>query len=85
MKNSRIFVQPPSGRSFQNVTQEAHDILRKAGISSAGLGGINNGQDVVLVDLADVSEALKTLKLAGLRAAAELIAGPQPVTSPAVR
>jgi hypothetical protein len=85
MKNSRIFVQPPSGRSFQNITQEAHDILRKAGIASAHLGGINNGQDVVLIDLTDVSEALKTLKLAGLRAAAELIADPQPATPPAVR
>jgi hypothetical protein len=43
MKNSRIFVQPPSGRSFQNITQEAHDILRKAGITSALVGGIING------------------------------------------
>jgi hypothetical protein len=84
MKDSRIFVQAPRGRSFHNIAQEAHDILRKAGIT-ARLGGIVNGQGVVLVDLEDVSEALKTLTLAGLRAAAELIAGPQPATPPTVR
>jgi hypothetical protein len=85
MKDSRIFVQAPRGRSFHNIAQEAHDILRKAGITSARLGGIVSGQGVVLVDLEDVSEALKTLTLAGLRAAAELIAGPQPATPPTVR
>jgi hypothetical protein len=85
MKDSRIFVLAPRGRSFHDITQEAHDILRKAGITSARLGGIINCQGVVLVDLEDVSEALKTLTLAGLRAAAELIAGPQPATPPTVR
>jgi hypothetical protein len=43
MKDSRIFVQAPRGRSFHNIAQEAHDILRKAGITSARLGGIVNG------------------------------------------
>jgi hypothetical protein len=71
MKNTRIFVQPPSGRSFHNIAQEALDILRKAGITSARLGGIINNQGVVLVDLPDASEALETLLLAGLRAVAD--------------
>jgi hypothetical protein len=74
MKDSRIFVQPPSGRSFNNIAQEAHDILRNAGFTSARLGGgMINGQGVVLVDLTDVSEALKTLTSAGLRAVADSI------------
>ena len=85
MKDSRIFVQAPRGRSLHNITQEAHDILRKAGITSARLGGIIDSQGVVLVDLEDASEALKTLALAGLRATAELIADPQPATRPAAR
>lgn len=69
--SNRIFVQPRSGSSFHNIAQEAYDVLRKAGIASARLGGIINGQGVVLVDLVDVAESLEALKVAGLRAVAD--------------
>jgi hypothetical protein len=68
----RIFVQPPEiGGSLNNVAQQAHNILRKAGIASTRLGGIINDQGVVLVDSADVPGALKVLTRAGLRAVAD--------------
>jgi hypothetical protein len=73
MKESRIFVQPPSGSSFHNITQQAHEILRMAGITSARLGGIINNQGVVIVDLVDLPRALEALIRAGLRAATDLI------------
>lgn len=72
MKESRIFVQPQSGRSFNNIVQEAHEILQKAGITSR-LGGIINGQGVILVDFVDLPRALEMLLRAGLRAGADLV------------
>jgi hypothetical protein len=52
----KIFVQPSEiGGSLNNIAQQAHDILLKAGIASARLGGIINDQGVVLVDIVDVS------------------------------
>ncbi|MFZ2063840.1 MAG: hypothetical protein WAU82_22730 [Candidatus Binatus sp.] len=68
MTNSRIFVQPRSGSSFHKVAQEARDILHKAGIASARIGGIIDDQGVVVVGVVDVPESLRRLMLAGFRA-----------------
>jgi len=67
----RIFVQPKIGGSFNNIVQEAHDILRQEGITSSRLGGFINDQGVVLVELADGPAALKALTRAGLIAVAD--------------
>jgi hypothetical protein len=70
----KIFVQPQEiGGSLNNIVQEAHDILRKAGIASSRVGGIINDQGAILVDLANVPAALKALTRAGLRAVADSI------------
>jgi hypothetical protein len=72
----RIFVQPSEiGGSLTNIVQEAHGILRKAGITSSHVGGFINDQGVILVELADVPAALKALTKAGLRAVADSILG----------
>ena len=70
----KIFVQPPEiGGSHNEIAQRAHDILGKAGIASARLGGMINVNGVVLVDQIDVPQALKALTRAGLRAVADFI------------
>jgi hypothetical protein len=70
----RIFAQPPEiGGSLNNIVQEAHEILRKVGITSSRVGGFINDQGVILVELADVPAALKALMRAGLRAVADSI------------
>ena len=70
----RIFAQPPEiGGSLNNIVQEAHEILRKVGITSSRVGGFINDQGVILVELADVPAALKALTRAGLRAVADSI------------
>jgi hypothetical protein len=67
----RIFIAPPSGDLLQRadqVVRHAVCILHSSRILSAHEGGTINERAVVLVDAAEVSDALAVLISAGLRA-----------------
>jgi hypothetical protein len=69
----RIVKLPDSSGPIANVTQEAFDALRSAGITSARIGGFVNDHGVVLVDSIDIAFALTMLTRAGFTAVADSV------------
>lgn len=66
----RIFLLPPNGTRLDALAIRACEVLRLSLIMSARIGGIVNGQAVVLVAPHDMDQALNILKKAGIVAMA---------------
>ena len=63
----RIFVQPPHGAPVDQSVRTAYELLHNSNILSERAGGVIYDRGVVLVEAAEVPEALATLRKAGLR------------------
>ena len=63
----RIFIQPPHGGPVDQSVRTAYELLHSSHIFSARPGGIIYDRGVLLVEAAEVPEALAVLGKAGLR------------------